>query len=78
MANILSQMFQQKQQQTPSNPLSMLDQIRQVGPSNVVFNQMYQNNPRFRQFADSMHDKTPEQAFQENGLDLNQFKNYRW
>lgn len=78
MANILSQMFQQKQQQTPSNPLTALDQIRQQGPSNVVFNQMYQNNPKFRQFADSMRSKTPDQAFKENGLDFNQFKNYKW
>jgi hypothetical protein len=71
-------MFQQKQQQTPNNPLDMLDQIRQQGPSNVVFNQMYQNNPQFKQFADSMRGKTPQQAFQENGLDFNQFKNMKW
>lgn len=78
MANILSQMFQQKQQQTPSNPLTALAQIQKSGPSNIVFNQMYQNNPQFRQFADSMRGKTPEQAFRENGLDFNQFKNYKW
>jgi len=39
---------------------------------------MYRTNPQFKQFADSMQGKTPEQAFQENGLDFNQFKGYRW
>jgi len=39
---------------------------------------MYQNNPNFRQFANSMKGKTPEQAFKENGLDFNQFKNLKW
>lgn len=43
-----------------------------------MFNQMYQNNPQFRQFADSMRGKTPEQAFKENGLNFNQFKNMKW
>lgn len=61
------------------NPiLDQLSQIRQAGPSNVIFTQMYQNNPQFRQFADSMRGKTPDQAFRENGLDFNQFKNYKW
>ncbi len=59
-------------------PLVQLQQIRQQGPSNVLFNQMYQNNPQFKQFADSMRGKTPEQAFQENGLDFNRFKNLKW
>ena len=65
--------------QPAGNPiLSQLAQLRQAGPSGKVFNQMYQSNPQFRQFADSMRDKTPEQAFYENGLDFNQFKNMRW
>ncbi len=42
---------------------------------NMIFNRMYQNNPKFRQFADSMQGKTPEQAFQEHGLDYSQFQN---
>lgn len=41
----------------------------------MIFNRMYQSNPQFRQFADSMRGKTPEQAFQENGLDYSQFQN---
>ena len=36
---------------------------------------LYNKNPQFRQFADSMRNKTPEQAFQENGLDYNQYRN---
>ena len=76
MGNIL---FQNNNQKPKGNPiLNQLSQIRQAGPSNVIFNQMYQNNPQFRQFADSMRGKTPDQAFRENGLDFNQFKNYKW
>jgi hypothetical protein len=73
-------MFQQHQQprQAQLNPIEQLAQIRQQGSSNFIFNQMYQNNPQFKQFANSMRGKTPEQAFKENGLDFNQFKNYKW
>ena len=49
------------------------------GPTNImqqmIFDRLYNTNPQFRQFADSMRDKTPEQAFQENGLDYSQFMN---
>lgn len=49
------------------------------GPGNIlqrmIFNRMYQSNPQFKQFADSMQGKTPEQAFQEQGLDYSQFQN---
>lgn len=58
--------------------LSQISQLRSQGPSSALFNQMYQGNPQFRQFADSMRGKTPEQAFQENGLDFGQFRNYKW
>lgn len=58
----------------PINP-----QMNQGGPGNLVqrmiFNRMYQSNPQFRQFADSMQGKSPEQAFQEQGLDYSQFQN---
>ena len=54
------------------NPMDMMGQM--------IFNRMYQSIPRFRQFADSMiadsmQGKTPEQAFQEQGLDYSQFQN---
>ena len=76
MGNIL---FQNNKPKPKGNPLlDQLSQIRQAGPSNVIFNQMYQSNPQFKQFADSMRGKTPDQAFRENGLDFNQFKNYKW
>ena len=75
--SVLSRQFQQRKQQ-PLSPLQQLNQIRQQGSSNAIFNQMYQNNPQFRQFADSMRGKTPEQAFRENGLNFEQFKNYKW
>ena len=74
MGNILFQNNKPKN----NTLIDQLNQIRQQGPSNVIFNQMYQNNPQFKQFADSMQGKTPEQAFKENGLDFNQFKNYKW
>lgn len=41
----------------------------------LIFNRMYQSNPKFRQFADSMQGKSPEQAFQEQGLDYSQYQN---
>ena len=49
------------------------------GPANLmqqmIFNKLYNTNPQFKAFADSMQGKTPEQAFQENGLDYSQFQN---
>ena len=49
------------------------------GPMNfmqrMIFNKLYNGNPQFKQFADSMQGKTPEQAFQEQGLDYSQFQN---
>lgn len=75
MGNIL---FQNNPKPKGNPILDQLSQIRQAGPSNLIFNQIYQNNPQFRQFADSMRGKTPDQAFRENGLDFNQFKNYKW
>ena len=58
--------------QQPMNPMQMMQ--------NMMFNNLYNNNPQFRAFADklmneSMQGKTPDQAFQEYGLDYNQYKN---
>lgn len=77
MASILSQRFQQ-QNNNQQNIMAQLAQIRQAGPSNAMFNRLYQGNPNFRQFADSMKGKTPEQAFRENGLNFNQFRHMKW
>ena len=73
MANML---FNRQQQQ--GNPLNILQQIKSQGPSNVIFERMYQSNPSFRQFADSVRNKTPEQAFREHGLNFDQFRNQKW
>ena len=47
----------------------------QGGGAEQIFNQMYQSNPQFRDFANSMKGKTPQEALQENGFDYNSFKN---
>ena len=60
------------------SPEKMLEQLKAQGSSNVIFNQLYQNNPNFRQFADEVRNMTPEQAFSRYGLDFNKFRNQRW
>ena len=58
-----------------SSALSQVSQIRSMFQSpQAAFQSFYQSNPQFRQFADSMQGKTPEQAFRENGLDFGQFR----
>ena len=63
----------------PPMPTGMGVPNQPAGPMNVmqqmIFNNLYNNNPDFRQLADSVMSKTPEQAFQEYGLDYNQFRN---
>ena len=69
----------QSQPQNSNNPLmNMINSLRSQGPSEAVFNHMYQSNPDFRQFANQVRNMTPEQAFQQNGLDFNQFRNFKW
>lgn len=75
MANIL---FQNQNQSNQDGLQGIIGKLRSMGPSNMVFEQMYNGNPEFRKFADSMRGKTPGQAFQEHGLDFNQFRNMRW
>lgn len=68
-------------QQANSNNVSfmnMMNSLKQSGSSDAIFKQMYNTNPRFRAFADSVRDMTPEQAFKQNGLDFSQFKGFRW
>lgn len=55
---------------------SAINSVKQMGNPQTAFSNLYQSNPQFRQFADSMRGKTPEQAFRENGLDFNQFRNF--
>ena len=58
--------------------LNQINQLKNQGPSNIVFERMYQNNPSFKQFADSVRDMTPEEAFRQYGLDFDNFRNQRW
>ena len=54
----------------------ILQQNSQMNPiQTMIFNKMYQSNPNFRQFANRMMGKTPEQGFGECGLDYNQYRN---
>lgn len=41
---------------------------------NDIFNEMYANNPKFREFADSMKGKDPREAFREKGFDFDQIR----
>ena len=82
MANPL---FRQNQPKNNSNPLlSMLNQLKTIGPSQMVFNKMYQDNPKladgrsFRDVCNQVRNMTPEQAFSQYGLDFNQYRNLKW
>lgn len=44
------------------------------GNPQAVFDQMYSSNPEFRDFANSMRGKSPEQAFKEKGYDYSQVR----
>ncbi len=69
----------QLSQKNSRNSISnMIGQLKSMGPSNAVFNQMYNNNPQFRNFANSVRGKTPEEAFKQNGLDFDDFRSLKW
>jgi len=79
MGNILLQNQNQSQQVGQGNQLlRAVANLKKMGPSNLVYNQLYNSNPQFRQFADQVGNMTPEQAFRNYGLDYNNFKGYRW
>lgn len=61
--------------QSGNSIIDAVRQLRTLGNPEQAYAQMYQSNPQFRQFADSMRGKTPEQAFRENGLDFGPFRN---
>lgn len=75
MANPL---FKQSQQNDRNPISSLVNSLRANGSSEAVFNSMYNSNPDFRAFADSVRGKTPEQAFRQHGLDFNDFRGFRW
>ena len=70
MANPL---FDNQPQPGNQGIFGLIKQLRSGGAQGM-YDQMYQTNPQFRDFANSMRGKTPEQAFQERGFDFNQFK----
>ena len=76
MVNVLLQ--NQQSNQNNNQILNTINRFRSMGPSSVVFNQLYSSNPNFRAFADSLQGKSPEVAFSERGLDFNQFKSFKW
>lgn len=65
-------------QQQGNSILRAVNQLKAMANGNpqALYDSMYQANPQFRQFADTMRDKTPEQAFSENGFDFNQFRRF--
>lgn len=46
------------------------------GNPQALYSHMYQTDPQFRSFADSVRGKTPEQAFQEHGFDFGQVRKF--
>lgn len=78
MANILFQNLQKRKQNNNSPLYDSISNLKNSGSSNAVFNRLYQTNSQFRQFANSVKGKSPEQAFSEHGLDFNQFRSFKW
>ena len=77
MGNILFQ-NQNNSQNSGNSLINAINLMKSAGSSNQVFNQIYNNNPSFRQFADSVKGMSPEEAFRQNGLDFNQFRHMKW
>lgn len=67
-------LFDNQPQPGSQGIFGLIKQLKANGPQGI-FDQMYQSNPQFRDFANSMKGKSPEQAFQEKGFDYSQFKN---
>ena len=63
----LMQQFQQ-----PNNLSALLAMTK--GNPQALVNQLLQNDKQFAAFYEQNKDKTPEQAFRDNGLDYSQFK----
>lgn len=46
------------------------------GNPQALYSHLYQSNPQFRAFAESMRGKSPEQAFSEHGFDFGQVRRF--
>lgn len=78
MLNPLLNRANQQPKQQGNSLIQELTRLKSMGPSNVVFDKMYSENPDFRRFADTVRNMTPEQAFQQYGLDFGMFKDQKW
>ena len=56
------------------NQAMQLKQLLQGGNPNVIYQQMLQNNPQFRQFVSDNQGKSPDQIAQAYGIDPNTIK----
>ena len=65
-------------QQGGNSILNAVNTLRSASQGNpqALYQHIYQTNPQFRSFADSMQGKGPEQAFRENGLDFDQVRRF--
>ena len=77
MGNALLNRTPKPQQPSSNQIINQLKNLKAT-PSNVLYAKMYNDNPAFRQFADTVRDKTPEEAFSQYGLDFNNFRNQKW
>ena len=57
---------------------SRLNQIRGMlsGDPDAMYRQMMQNNPQFAKFVMDNQGKTPDQIAQENGIDMDQVRQF--
>ena len=57
---------------------SRLNQIKGMlnGDPNAMYQQMMQSNPQFAEFVRANQGKTPDQIAQENGIDMNQVRQF--
>ena len=62
----------------PQGPMGQPNPQMQAGPDSpmqrMIFNMLYQRNPKFREFADSLRGQDPVQACQNLGYDYNQLQ----
>lgn len=65
--------MQPGRQASPLGAIPVIRDLMSQGPQEV-YGRMYQSNPQFKAFADSMSGKSPQQAFQEAGYDFNQIQ----
>ena len=66
-----SSLYQDQINGPVQNAIRLFRQIVGNNPDSAI-RLIYQTNPEFRKFADSVSNKTPQQAFGENGHDFMQ------